>query len=336
MRNLALALLIVVIGLSPAWADPPWANKLLKLVNKETKEYETTHDFGNVPRGTQLHYTFELFNPYEVPLEISARSGCGCLTVVQTNQTIQKQQKGILEINMDARRFTGPKTVSIQITAAAPQFFSSTALQVSANSRADVVLNPGEISLGVVPQGQKSTPQVIDVEYAGALDWRVTDLVKQSAPLDATYKELYRKPGQVGYRVSVAVKADAPPGSIKHELFLKTNDPESPLVPILVEGTVQASLSVAPNPVPLGALKVGDSITKMVVVRGNRPFLVVSVEGQGEGLVAELPAVAKEVQVIRVKFQPGRAGDLHRQLRIKTDLNDQPAVTLNVDGSVSP
>jgi len=208
-------------------------------------------------------------------------------------------------------------------------------LEVTANSRADVVLNPGQVSLGVVAQGQKSSPQVIDVEYAGALDWRVTELVKSVGPLDVSYEELYRKPGQVGYRVSVAVKPDAPPGSIKQELYLKTNDPESPLVPILVDGTVQASLSVAPNPVPLGTLKVGDSITKAVVMRGSKPFRVLGVEGQGDGLVTELPASAKEVQVIRVKYQPAKTGELHRQLKIKTDLAEEPAVTVKVEGNVS-
>ena len=72
-----------------------------------------------------------------------------------------------------------------------------------------------------------------------------------------------------------------------------------------------------------------------VVMRGNKPFRVLGVEGQGDGLVTELPASAKEVQVIRVKYQPAKTGELHRQLKIKTDLAEEPAVTVKVEGNVS-
>ena len=54
---------------------------------------------------------------------------------------------------MDARRFTGPKTVTIHVTVG-PEYTSTATLQVSANSRSDVVFNPGEVNFGVVPHGR--------------------------------------------------------------------------------------------------------------------------------------------------------------------------------------
>src|SRR5205807_1071802 len=99
--------------------------------------------------------------------------------------------------------------------------------------------------------GQTPT-QTLDVEYAGGLDWRVTELDAHKAPYTAHFKELYRQPGQVGYRVTITLKPDAPPGNQRHELYLKTNDPASPHVPILVEAMVQASLSVFPPAVKFG------------------------------------------------------------------------------------
>jgi hypothetical protein len=328
MRNVLFALLVLALGPTTALADPPWADKLFT--------NGTTHDFGTVAKGTQLHHSFKLHNIYDVPLEVNARSGCGCVTLAQTNLVLQRLKDGTLDITMDTRRVSGEKKVDIQITVSAPNFLSSTTLRVTANARTDVVLNPGQISLGVVPQGQKSTPQELDIEYAGQLDWRVTEMVKNNAPLEATFKEIYRRPGQIGYRITVAARADAPVGAVKNELFLKTNDPETPLVAIPVEGTVQASLSVAPNPVPLGNLKVGDTVTKMVVMRGNKPFRVVSVEGQKDGVVAELPTAAKEVQIIKVKCQPTKTGDVICQLRFKTDLDQESTVTVKVEGNVVP
>src|SRR5690349_4493485 len=108
MRYVALAALIIALSFATAKADPPWADKLFP--------DGTTKDFASIPRGTQLDYTFKIHNPYAVPLEVSAKSGCGCVTVKQPTQTIEAAKDGQLEITMDARRFTGPRKVTIHIT----------------------------------------------------------------------------------------------------------------------------------------------------------------------------------------------------------------------------
>ncbi len=250
MKKVVLALLALTLGTATAPGQGNWAEKFFK--------ESLTHEFGSVPRGTQLYYRFKIKNIYAVPLEMSARVGCNCVTVTPLSQVLQPRQEGALDVLMDTSRVTGYKSVNIYITVG-PEYVSSTTLRVSATSRTDVVVNPGQISFGVVPRGQTTPAQSIDVEYAGVLDWRVSEIVKTEAPVNVTFKELYRRPGGVGYQVKVAIKPDAPAGPLKHELFLKTNDPASPLVPILVEANIQASLSVAPNPVNLGNLKVGEA-----------------------------------------------------------------------------
>ena len=65
-----------------------------------------------------------------------------------------------------------------------------------------IVFNPGQVNFGVVPRGQSPT-QSVDVEYAGALDWRVSEIIGSAAPLTVDLKEFERRPGYVGYRVSV-------------------------------------------------------------------------------------------------------------------------------------
>jgi hypothetical protein len=324
--------MLVLLGLACAATTAPaqssWAEKMFK--------DGTTHDFGSVPRGSQLYHRFKITNIYAVPLEISARVGCNCLTATTSAKILEPLQDGYIDITMDTRKFPGPRTVSIHFTVG-PEYISTAILQVTANSRTDVVLNPGQISFGAVARGQKSEAKSLDVEYAGVLDWRATEIVPHKAPLEATFKELYRRPGQVGYRVTVALKADAPAGAFKHELYLKTNDPATPLVPILVEATVQASLAVAPNPLQLGALKMGESITKLVIVRGTgKPFRVTAVEGQGDGVTAELPEGSATVRYLKIKCQPTKVGDIRKQLVIKTDLEQEGPLSLSVEGIVEP
>ena len=48
---------------------------------------------------------------------------------------------------------------------------------VRAVARGDVVFNPGEINFGSVQGGQALT-RFIDVEYAGTLNWHITEVVK--------------------------------------------------------------------------------------------------------------------------------------------------------------
>lgn len=329
MRNAMLALVVVVLGpwAAQAQAQQAWLNKMFKGV--------TSHDFGSVPRGAQLYYQFQLTNIWAVPLEITnVRTSCGCVTATPSLTKVDSRQSATIDVTMDARRFTGSKTISIYVTVG-PEYVSTATLTVSANSRADVVFNPGQISFGVVPRGQSPT-QVIDVEYAGALDWRATEVVSNGAPIDATLEELYRRPGQVGYRIKATLKADAPAGTIKHDLLLKTNDPASPLVPVLAEAIVQASLTVVPSTLSMGTPKVGETVTKSVVVRGSKPFKILAIEGLGDGIAAALPPTVAPVQIVTVKYQPGQAGGLKRELKIQTDLEGGMPAIVTIEGNVSP
>ena len=222
MRKAILTVAALALTAASAQAQG-WAEKMFK--------DGTTHDFGSVPRGAQLFHRFTITNIYAVRMEITGiKPGCGCVTATPAKRVLEPRESTTIDVNMDARRFTGPKTVGIRVTVG-PEYTSSAEVKVTANSRADIVFNPGQVSFGAVTRGQ--TPaQTIDVEYAGVLNWQVSEVLAKDAPLDVSIKELYRRPGQVGYQLQVTLKADAPVGNLKQDLFLKTNDPGSPLVPV--------------------------------------------------------------------------------------------------------
>jgi hypothetical protein len=303
-----------------AWADKLFGGK-------------TAHSFGTAARGTQLHHEFTMTNIYSVPLEITnLRSSCGCLTATATAKTLKPKETATLKIDVDTRKFSGPKTFNIFLTVG-PEFVSTATLTVTANARSDVVLNPGEFNFGVVRQGQTPT-QTLDVEYAGSADWRVSEVVKSAgAPFEVSINELYRQPprgrtpGKAGYRLTLKLKADAPPGPIHHELILKTNEPgANQILSVSIEGTVQAELSVSPRLVKLGGVKVGEEATQKVQIRGQRPFRIAAVEGLGDGLAVDLPAEAAPNQILTVRYRPAAAGELRRTLTVRTDQKESIAV----------
>ncbi len=328
LRHALIAMFVIAFAEAPASAQSAWAEKMFK--------EGLSHDFGSVPRGAQLAHRFTITNIYAVRMEIiSVQSGCGCVTATPAKRVLEPRESTTIDVAMDARRFTGMKTVGITVTVG-PDFISSAHLRVSANSRADIVFNPGQVSFGTVTRGQAAS-QVIDVEYAGVLEWQVTEASAKDLPVEVTLNELYRRPGQVGYRVRVTLKADAPIGTLKGDLFLKTNDPASPLLPVLVEGVIQSNLTVAPAALSLGAVKIGETVTRRVVVRGTKPFRVLGVEGMGQEMQLDPPpsATPAPVQVVSFKFAFRNAGDFKREVKIKTDLQDAPVV-VTIDGSAAP
>jgi hypothetical protein len=341
MRNAVLALgalvlLVRLVSAQTAESEEPWANKLFKTKGS------ISHDFGVVPRGAQLKHTFKMKNIWKVPMQVTdIRVSCGCVTPTAEKRLLQPNEEANLDINMDARRFTGAKTVTVFVTLG-PEFVSTAALRVSAVARQDVVFNPGTVAFGIVQRGQ--TPNhTLDVEYSGALDWRITEVVKNSsAPFKLSVEELYRekasrfRAGRVGYRFNVTLKGDAAAGPFKQEIVLKTNDPASPTLTAAIDGTIQAALAVEPANIRMDDLKVGDPEPKKmnVIVSGSRAFRILSVEGQGDGITVKVPGDAKANHILTIQCRPEKAGDLRKQLVIRTDL-DGERVTVRVEAKVA-
>lgn len=334
MRTVLLAL-IALLGSTPAiFAQQPtaWADKLFGS--------ETTHDFGVVARGAQLKYSFKITNIYKVPLDIAeVRVSCNCVKAEASTKTIQPNETATLDINMDGTKFSGSKTVRVYVTVG-PKFISTATLTVSANARGDVAFSPKEIDFGNYQRGNPAT-RSIDIEYTGGMsDWRVTEIVKNaSAPFELKVEELPRLVGgqpRKGYRINATIRQDAPSGAFKQEVMLKTNDPATPLWTFQVVGNVQAAgLAISPSPVTINGLKVGESQTKKIFVRASRPFRVTSVEGQGDGVTLEAPNRQDTTLVLTLTVQPTKAGDLRRQLMIRTDIDGESA-PLVIEGTIEP
>jgi hypothetical protein len=330
MRRLLLAVSATMLLAPAARAQTAWADKLFGGT--------TTHDFGNVPRGAQLKHSFKITNIYKEPLEITqVRVSCNCLTTKTSTTLVQPNDSATLDITMDTRIFSGDKTVRVYVSVG-PKYVSTATLTVHANARQDVVFNPGEIDFGNVARGQTPT-RTIDVEYAGTLDWKVTEIVKSAgAPFDLKVDELphlVNAPPRRGYRMFATLKADAAPGPFKQEIILKTNDPASPVLTFHIAGTIQATLAVSPPSLAINGLRVGESQTKKVVLRADRPFRVTGIDGTGDGISADFPDRIDTTVILSVTVQPNRAGDFRRQLTVRTDLEKETA-TITLQGDVAP
>jgi hypothetical protein len=104
-------------------------------------------------------------------------------------------------------------------------------------------------------------------------------------------------------------------------------------VPLLVEANVQPAVSLSASSFNLGKeVKLGEAVTRRVVIKGTKPFKVLGVEGLGDDITIDLPKEAAPQHILAIKCQFTKAGDFKRELKIKTDLQEAPLI-VTVEGS---
>jgi hypothetical protein len=70
-----------------------------------------------------------------------------------------------------------------------------------------------------------------------------------------------------------------------------------------------------------------------VTVRGERPFQILSVDGQADGITVVLPTQAAQVHLLTLKCQPSNAGELRKQLLIRTDMAQSATVAVTIEAT---
>jgi hypothetical protein len=129
---------LMIPSVSVVSAQPPqpqqepaeWAEKLFG------PPTNLVHDFGRVPKGTQLPHDFGVTNVYAEPIEITDihPASCSPVTASANKHVLQPNEKATISVRMDGRRFSGQKTVAIYVRVG-PLHISTAVLRVTAFTR---------------------------------------------------------------------------------------------------------------------------------------------------------------------------------------------------------
>ena len=327
--------LLALVGLirPAAAAEEDWPKLLFK---------STSHDFGVVARGAVVEYRFQMENPFVEDVHVAkVDSTCGCTKPRITQELLKTYQTGEIVAALDTRRFLGQKDATITVHFDKP-FEAKFQLKVTSYIRSDVVFEPGVVQFGTVSQGQSSRKRV-SIVYAGRSTWKIVDVGTNSPNLGLEVAEVGRtldpksKAAQVTYDLWVTLKDTSLPGYFKDQVIVRTDDPnqQTSRIPLTVEGLVVPSLTVNPAVLMLGVVQPGQTVSRNLVVRGQKPFKVLDVSGPDSQFRFTLPQAAKEVQLIGVQFQAAdRPGRVSGKIRIKTDAAGTDALEASVDGLV--
>jgi hypothetical protein len=160
------------------------------------------------------------------------------------------------------------------------------------------------------------------VAYAGRNDWEIVDVRSANEHFEVELDETLRNSGRVNYSMLVRLKPGAPVGYINDQLTIVTNDGGARTVTLPVEGQVESPLSVSPASLFMGILEPGQTVKKMVVVKGNKPFRIVGIRCEDEHFTFSDPtAESKPLHFVPVEFT-AQDGDeqVARKITIETDL----------------
>jgi hypothetical protein len=295
------------------------------------------HDFGVVARGADVSYRFVVTNIYKDPVHISnVRTSCGCTAATPSKTSLASREKAFIEVKMDTRKFVRQKDSNLIVTFDAP-LYAEVTLPISAYIRTDVVLTPGGASFGPVDHGAEHERK-IDVAYAGRPNWTIRDARTDSPHLEAQVVETSRTSAGANYQLVIRLKSTAPLGAFRQQVTLVTDDEGNPQVPVLVEGRVEADITVTPDPVALGTVPVGGQMRSNIVVRGKKPFAIekIECESAGSAFSVRLPKDEKAVHVLPLTFTaPDAPGAVNEVFTVTIAGRPEP-VQFRAYGTIAP
>ena len=332
MRTLSVLALLSALCAAERASAQEWVSKMFA---------EKEHDFGMVARGADTVYKFPVKNIYKQEVELlSVRSSCGCTSPSLENRELKTGDVGYVVASFNTRTFDGVHsatlTVSVQWNDNGTIRRGEAQLRVHGNIRSDVVFQPGAIKFESVDQGSPSEQQV-RVTYAGRSDWKITDVRGASEDLEVELTETQRNSGRVAYDLLVRMKGSAAAGYFNEQLVLVTNDSSTPRIPLHVEGRVVPQISVAPEALRFGDVVHGAAVPMKVLVRGKKPFKIVSVESDSGAFEFKTDDKASERHVVEVVFVPNEnPGKVKETIHIATDLGDGFNAELTAYATVLP
>jgi hypothetical protein len=297
---------------------------------------EQNHDFGSVPRGPTLSYSFRLTNTTGAELHISGvRVSCGCVTAWAPKTELKPGQEGTIEARMDTSRFTNVRRVTIFVQLDQPRW-EEVQLSVQANSRDDVALAPESLAFGHVRQGSPAETR-LKIAFGGGGQWKVLDARSDSGYVVPKVEKPSGSGDDWPYHLTARLQPGLTAGTWQTGVWLTTDNPAVPKLRVSATVTIDPAVSVSPAVANLGELKTGAEAERRVLVRAPQPFRITRIQGTDAQLsVTDSVTESKAIHTLVVKFKAGSPGDLKRTIKVLTDMKDSPEVSFEATAQTIP
>lgn len=310
---------------------------------------EPLKDFGSVPKGQKIDWSFEIKNTGTADLEILAvKPVCGC-TVADFDRVIKPGQTGKLTAHVDTKDFAGPISKAVTIESNDPNT-PTAQVTISALVKPYVEAYPAGFVRYNMVQGdiekqsltiysdEEEPFEILSVE--APYEWMAVSHRK----LEGTelIPQIGRK-GQNQYKLDITLGgAEARIGPIAEKVKIVTNSKHQPEYFVSVSGIVRPSYRVEPAGINFGEVAPSDSAaTRTILLRSNNlktpgDFAITKVESGVAGVVANATPTDRpgEYTVTLQVAKDAKPGLLDGNVTIYTSDKARPTTVIPVKGSV--
>lgn len=176
---------------------PPPANFSPPGIHIDQPEY----DWGSALQGELIKHSFVVSNSGGSPLTITqVKPSCGCTMASKPEKPIEPGQTGLVTLEIDTKRFTGPIKKTADVTSNATQ----APLRLTMGGKVDpfFTIEPNAPKIDLV-RGAPLEPLKITLRRSAQASFKITEVKTESKVISATFSEV--QPGEL---YEVIVKAD--------------------------------------------------------------------------------------------------------------------------------
>jgi hypothetical protein len=310
---------------------------------------EPIKDFGTVPKGQKLDWSFEVKNTGTTDLEIlAAKPTCGC-TVADFDKVIKPGATGKVSAHVDTTNFAGPiaKTVTLETNdASAP----TAQITITAIVKPYVDAYPAGYVRFNMLQGD-SEKQTVTIYSEDDEPFQITKVESPQEWIKADVRKAegadiipkIGKAGQNQYKIDVTVGGpETRVGPLAEKIHILTNSKHQPEFWVSINGVVRPTFRVEPTGVNFGEVAPSDTAaTRTIVLRSNdlktpENFVVTKAESGVAGVTALVKPTDKkgEYEVTLQVAKDAKPGVLDGTVLVHTNDSVKPLVTIPVKGMV--
>ena len=319
---------------------------------------EPIKDYGTIPKGEKLDWSFEVKNTGDGDLQIiAAKPGCGC-TVADFDKVIKPGQTGKVTAHVDTTAFAGPIAKTVTLETNDPTTPTSQ-LTIHAVVKPYVEAFPAGFVRYNLLQGESDT-QIVTLysEEDEPFEIKSVDVPVDPATnepvkwVNATYEKIASdgdkapnvgRPGQDQYKLKITVGGPtARIGPLSDKVRIVTNSKHQPEYLISLSGVVRPAFRIEPTAMNFGEVTTTDvAATRMVLLRSNslkapETFVVSKAESSVPAVVTSVkPTPNKgEFEVTLQIAKDAKPGDIDGTVTIYTNDKVNPVVTVPMKATV--
>jgi hypothetical protein len=328
MKKVTVSTLVLAVCLIPSLVSAQNYAFTHNLFEKKS------HDFGTVARAAQIDYVFEFKNNTKNTIEMSAvRTSCNCTTPSIEKKVVRPGETSGIRCKFNTRSFLGARRATVTVSFVKP-YFSEVQLEVKGYVRRDIVIHPPAIDFKTLKEGVGGS-QKVSIEYAGTGSWKVESVESSSPDIEVALKETHRGNSLVGYELVANLKPGAKPGYLNNfQILLKTNDNRLNEFPVSILGKVEEAISISPKMVDMSMMKMGETTSKKLIIKGSDAFQIVSVNASDDRVEAKFSDAKKKLHIVPISIKSGdQVGPFKATLEIVTDMGGVTK-TIAISGDV--